>query len=316
MLDELIEKLETGAELTETEKKELFRAMARLDDTGERLRRDFAQARGMVLRPVLRQQSLIRQIFQETETNGENIPFPVRGEKVKSAWYMSSLGGTPQRTMEEDEIYVPTFFIRGGVRWKLDLLKASNIGLIERLEQDAIDNVVYLENLAGWKLIKAAEAAGGLLSIPSLSQNGDRFSVEVMVEILTRMEEQPDRRRITAIYLSPRRYNEILMWAKLSVEELPDGTRREIFDRGPDAVANVLRSWNVAFYKVYDAKFVDDRKAYCFDATTFGVMPVEIPWETQNDDMAKMVWEAGWIGREKIGFAILDAPAGCVYNFA
>jgi len=315
MIEELIEKLESGEELTTDEKKALFKAMARLDDTGERLRRDFAQARGIVLAPVIRQQSLIRQIFKETDTDGENIPFPVRGEKVRSAWYMASLGGTPQRTMEEDEIYVPTFFIRGGVRWKLDLLKASNIEIIERLEQDAIDNVVYLENLAGWKLVKAAEAAGAILSIPTLATNGDRFSVDVMIEILTKMEEQPDRRRITDIYLSPRRYNEILKWAKLNVEELPDGTRREIFDRGPDAVANVLRSWNVAFHKVYDAKFVDDRKCYCFDASTFGVMPVEIRWETQNDDMAKMVWEAGWIGREKVGFAILDAPAACVYTF-
>lgn len=314
MVEEIIERMENGEELTKDEKKHLYKAMAKLDDQGDRLRRDFAASRSRVLAPVIRQESIIRQVFVESETDGENIPYPVRGEKVKYAFFTSSLGGTPQRTMEEDEIYVPTFFIRAGARWKIDLLKAANTRLIENMESDAIDSIVLQENVAGWKLVAAAETAGAITAAPAPAANSDRFSIDVMVEILTHMDEKEDRRAITDIYLSPRRYNELLKWAKLNVEELPDGTRREIFDRGPDAVANVLKSWNVAFHKVYDARFLNDTKCYCF-ANTFGVMSIDITWETLNDDLAKMVWEAGWIGRQKAGFAILDAPASCVYTF-
>lgn len=314
MVEEILLKMESGEEITEQEKKKLYKAMANIDETGDRLRRDFALSRSRVLAPVIRQESIIRQIFVETDTDGENVPYPVRGEKVKYAFFTSSLGGTPQRTIEEDEIYVPTFFIRAGARWKIDLLKAANTRLIENMEDDAVDSVVLQENVAGWKLVKAAEAAGAITSVPQPTTDKDRMSIEVMVEILTHMDEKEDRRKITDIYLSPRRYNELLKWCKLNVEELPDGTRREVFDRGPDAVANILRSWNVAFHKVFDPRFADDTKCYCF-ANSFGVMSLDIPWETLNDDMAKMVWEAGWIGREKAGFAILDAPASCVYTF-
>jgi len=314
VIHEILEKASSGQELTYDEKKLLFKAMGENTDFAAELRRDFAYSRGEVLRPVLREQSLIRSIFKETQVD-EDVPFPVRGEKVRSAWYTASLGGTSMRTMEEDEIYIPSFFIRGGVRWKRDLLRSGNVNLIEQLENDQVDSVVYLENFAGWKLIKAAHAAGDLLNIPHIT-GGDTFTLDVMIEIITRMDERgDDRRQITDIYLSPRRYHEILKWAKLDVQQLDDGTRREIFVGGPEAVANVLKSWNVAFHKVLNPRFVDDTKCYCFDARTFGIFKVDIPWETQEDILAAMSWEAGWIGREKVGFGILDVAAGCVYNF-
>ena len=43
---------------------------------------------------------------------------------------------------------------------------------------------------------------------------------------------------------------------------------------------------------------------------------MDTPFETVNDDQAKMTWEAGWIGREKVGFGITDLPSGCWYDFA
>jgi len=315
MRNELLLKMESGEALNDSEKRELFMEMGKSTSEAEQLRKDFAQTRGELLLPVLRQQSLIRQIFTEQNTNGQQIPFPIRSKKIRAAWYMASISGVPQRTAEQDEMVFPTFYIKGGVRWYLDYAKAGNYELIEGLENDQMDEVAYKENLAGWTLIKAAESSSDMLSIPKLSSNGAQFTVDVMIEIITQLEEQEDRRQISDIYLSPRRYNEILSWAKLDVQQLDDGTRREIFSRGPDAVASILRSWGVAFHKVFDPEFVDDTKCYCFDGNRFGIMPVDKRWETVHDDQAKMTWEDGWIGREQIGFGITDVPSGCVYNF-
>lgn len=315
MRHELLLKMESGEALNDTEKRELFMEMGNTTPEAEDLRRDFAQTRGELLLPVLRQQSLIRQIFTESFTNGQQIPFPIRSKRIRAAWFMASISGVPQRTGEADEIVFPTFYIKGGVRWYLDYAKAGNYELIEGLENDQMDEIAYKENLAGWTLIKAAEASGDMLVISKLATDGDRFSVNVMIEIITQQEEQPDRRKITDIYLSPRRYNEMLKWAQLNVEELDDGTRREIFTGGPERISNILRSWNVAFHKCFDPEFVNDTKCYCFDGTRFGHMPVDKRWETVHDDQAKMTWEDGWIGREQLGFGITDLPSGLVYSF-
>jgi hypothetical protein len=315
MRHELVLKMESGEVLNDSEKRELFMEMGKTTVEAEELRRDFAQTRGELLLPVLKQQSLIRQIFSESFTNGQQIPYPIRSKKVRAAWFMASISGVPQRTAEADEIVFPTFYIKGGVRWYLDYAKAGNYELIEGLENDQMDEVAYKENLAGWTLIKAAEASGDMLVIDKLASDGATFTIPVMVEIITQLEQQPDRRKITDIYLSPRRYNEMLKWAQLDIQQLDDGTRREIFSRGPDAVASVLSSWGVAFHKCYDPEFVNDTKCYCFDGTRFGVMPVDKRWETVHDDQAKMTWEDGWIGREQVGFGITDLPSGCVYKF-
>jgi hypothetical protein len=313
MTNELLAKMESGAELSETEKKELFREMGQNSAAAEELRRDFAIMRGEILRPVLRQQSLIRNIFRETPTNGEQIAFPVRSKKIRSAWYMASISSTPQRTQESDEVYIPTWHIRGGARWPLAWMKTGNVDLVTEQENDTMDEVIFKENLAGWSLIKAAVAATDIQTITGTQAT---FTVDAMLEIITKCEEQEDRRKITDIYLSPKRYNEIAKWAQLNVSQLDDVTRREVFVGGPESVSMVLKSWGVAFHKVYDADFVDNRFAYCFDSSKFGRMPIDVPWETQNDDQAKMTWEAGWFGQEKVGFGILDTPSACVYDFA
>ena len=178
-----------------------------------------------------------------------------------------------------------------------------------------MDEIAYKENLAGLTLIKAAEASGDMLAISKLSSNGATFTLDVMIEIITRLEQQPDRRMITDIYLSPRRYNEMLKWAELDVSQLDDGTRREIFVNGPDRVSSILKAWGVAFHKVFDPEFVNDTKCYCFDGNRFGVMPTDIRWETVHDMQAAMTWEDGWIGREQVGFGITDVPSACSYSF-
>jgi len=315
MRNDLLLKIESGDALSDSEKRELFMEMGKNSREAEELRKDFAASRGELLLPVLRQQSLIRQIFRESFTNGQQIPYPIRSKRIRAAWFMASISGVPQRTAEQDEMVFPTFYIKGGARWYLDYARAGNYELIEELENDQMDEVAYKENLAGWTLIKAAEASGDMLVIDKISAETG-FTVKVMVEIITNLEEQDDKRQISDIYLSPRRYNDILNWAKLDVEQLDDGTRREIFSRGPEAVANILRSWGVAFHKVFDPEFVDDTKCYCFQGSRFGVMPVDKRWETVHDDQAKMTWEDGWIGREQVGFGITDLPSGCVYKFA
>jgi len=314
MRHELLLKMESGEALNAEEKKELFIEMSKNTSEAEQLRKDFAITRGELLMPVLRQQSLIRQIFKEVSTGGQQLAFPIRSKKIKAAWYMPSISGTPQRTAESDEIYFPTFVIRGGARWYLDWLKTGNYALIEELENDVMDEIAYKENLAGWTLIKAAENSGDMLVIDKLSAETG-FTVNVMIEIITKLEEQEDRRMITDIYLSPKRYNEMLKWAQLDVSQLDDGTRREIFVAGPTKVSSILKNWGVAFHKSYDAAFVDDTKCYCFDGTRFGKMPVDITWETIHDDQAKMTWEDGWIGREQLGFGVTDMPSSCVYKF-
>jgi len=315
-LEQILAKLDKGEAITPEEKRELFKAMGGNDTLAMELRRDYAASRADVVAPLIAQQSLIRNIFRErTSDDGQALKFPIRSKRVRSAWFTSGAGTAPQRTAEIDEVSFPTFDIKAGCRWPVDYYRSGSYDIVEDLENDAIEDVVYKENAAGWSLIQAASIHGDAMRIAKLATE-DGFTLKVLKTILTRMDEQvDDSRRVTDIYLSPSRYYQLIDWAKLDTQQLPDGTRQEIFSKGDAGLSQLLSGFNIAIHKVSKPEFVDDDAMYGFDRNRFGYMPVEKRWETVQDTQAAMTWEDGWVGRKKCGFGIVDLPSMVRYDF-
>lgn len=308
--------------LSHEEKTELFKNMARQDDMGQALRTAYGAVQGELLLPVIRQESHVRRIFKEQFTNGEQVEFPIRSKRIRAGWYGAGGSNTPQRQATSDNIYIHTFPIQGGVRWSFKQLKTGNYNIVEELQNDMADAVVYQEELAAWTLIKAALAYGDIESIATLTttnsditdnKQGTSLSIHVLTEMITVADEKPEGGRIlTDLYITPRRYGDLKKWVTTNLQDLSDGTRDELFKAG-QAIGD-KGIWDIAIHRVRNAQFVDNTKAWGF-GKGFGVMNVGEKWHTTDDPMAKMKWEQGLIGIEEVGFGITDVESSIVYNF-
>ena len=308
--------------LTKEDKVTLFKSMALENETGEQLRKAYGAVQGELLLPLIRQESSIRRIFKEQFTNGEQIEFPIRSKRIRAGWYGADGANTPQRQATSSNIYIHTFKIDGGCRWALKQLRTGNYNLVEELQNDMIDEVVYKEDLAGWTLIKAAVTYGDIESIATLTttnsditdnKQGTSLSVAVLTEMITVADEKPDGGRIlTDLYITPRRYGDIRKWVDTSLQDLADGTRAEMFSAGQAIGEKGV--WDIALHKVRNAQFVDNTKAYGF-SSSFGTMAIAEHWHTVDDPTAILKWEQGLIGKEEVGFGITDVEGCVVYGF-
>lgn len=318
----ILDKVASGVEITDGDKVEIFKGMARRDPFGAQLREAYGSIQGQLLLPLMRQESFIRRIFTENFTNGQQIEFPIRSKRIRAGWYGADRSHTPQRFATSDSIYIHTFPIQGGVSWDLDQIKTGNYNIVEQLQNDMVDEIVYKEEYAGWALIKAAFNYGDIESIATLTtgnslitdnRQGSNFSIYVFNEILTTADLKPDGgREITDMFMTPRRHGDMKSWVTTVLQDLPEQTRASMFNAGGNM--NAQGVYGVAFHKVRDAEFVDDTKLWAF-GNNFGVMAVDERWHTINDPMAIMRWRQGIIGREKVGFGITDVESAVVYNF-
>jgi hypothetical protein len=308
--------------LSQDDKIDLFKAMAREDEIGERLRVAYGAVQGPLLLPVIRQESQIRRIYKEQFTGGEQVEFPIRSKRIRAGWYGADGANTPMRQATQSNIYIHTFRIDGGCRWPLKQLRTGNYNLVEELQNDMIDTIVYKEDLAGWTLAKAALTYGDIESIATLTtsnsditdnKQGTSLSVNVLAEMITVADEKPEGgRMLTDLFITPRRYGDLRKWVTTDLQDLADGTRGELFNAGQAIGEKGV--WDIAIHKVRDAQFVDNTKAWGF-AKGFGIMAVGENWHTTNDPTAIMKWEMGLIGKEEIGMGIVDVEGAVVYSF-
>jgi len=308
--------------LSQDDKVELFKSMAREDEVGEKLRVAYGAVQGPLLMPLIRQESQIRTIFKEQFTGGAQVEFPIRSKRIRAGWYGADGGNTPMRQVAQDNIYIHTFRIDGGCRWSLKQLSTGNYNLVEELQNDMVDEIVYKEELAGWTLIKAAYNYGDIESIATLTtsnsditdnKQGTSLSMAVLAEMITVADEKPEGgRSLTDLFITPRRYGDLRKWVTTDLQDLSDGTRQELFNAGQAIGERGV--WDIAIHKVRHAQFVDNTKAWGF-SKGFGVMAVGENWHTVNDPTAIMKWEMGLIGKEEVGFGVLDVEGAIVYNF-
>lgn len=298
------------AQMTHEEKVAWFKKTA--DDL--RVRAEFAQSRAFVIEPQLAVQSTVRQIFKvETVEAGNSIHYDIPFDDVDCVFLMPQIGGIPTVQLETREMTVDTFGMDGGVEYQEDIARDGRVPIADRAAQMLRNKFIALEELCGWALIKTHAAA--LTSSQKLQAFTDagaqtpgsgKFNTYTLNEALTMADEFGiGGRRITDVYLSPRRFNDFRNAISLGTA-LPDSIKERFYNDGSGPAAfNGIR-----FHKVYNTSLVSNSKAYAFtqrDGYTYGVMPIRQKLVTRDNPIAMLERKIGTLAYQRVGFGVLDS---------
>lgn len=291
------------ATLTFEEKVSLFKAIAE----SPQARSEYALSRATVILPLIDTQSTIRAIFvPETLPPGAQATYDIPFDDVNCAWVMPQIGGIPQIQVEGTEIYVGTFGIDAAVQWQMDIAKQGRFQVGERATKLLANKIIEQEELAGWSLVKAHAA---VLPDEQKVSAPTGLIVDAFNDIVTAGDLL--RRKITDIYVSPRRFADMRKW--VTATNLSFGLKDKAFDS-----AGMIEVWGVRIHRVYDNRLVDDNTGYAFgqrDGYTYGVMPIRETLQTYDNPIAVLEWKVGILARENVGFAILDDKGLILVDF-
>ncbi len=276
------------------ERVEMFKALAESPQS----RSAYAISRASVILPLLDEQSTIRSIFTpEVLPPGAQATYDIPFDDVNCAWVMPQIGGIPQIQVEGTEVYVSTFGIDAAVQWQIDVARQGRFQVGERATKLLKNKIIEQEELAGWSLIKAhAAVLDGKQKVTA--SNG--LTVDTFNDIVTAGDLL--RRKITDIYVSPKRFADMRKW--VTATDLSNGLKDKAFE-----AAGLIEVWGVRIHRVYNSKLVTDDKGYAFgqrDGYTYGVMPIRQQLQTFDNPIAIMEWKIGVMARENVGFAVLD----------
>ena len=255
------------------------------------------------------------------------------------AFAMPKQGRVPERHVEGDELWVPTFQIANSIDWSLKYAKEARFDVIMRAIRVYEAGFVRKINSDGWRTVLGAADGRGMV----VTANGSApFTGSTLVptaaagqftkELISRMKTAMTRGaggngnagRLTDVYLSMEAMEDIRAW---DVDEIDEFTRREIFVSKEYGLAQI---YGVVLHEMTEfgegqeyENFVKTTlarthqtvnsvtlKEYCIglDLSTMDsfVMPIREELQTYEDPALYREQRAGIFGWMEHGFAVLD----------
>lgn len=316
-----------SAPLTFEQKVALFRQTA----TSPQARADFAASRANVIVPELAVQSTVRYIFNvERLAPGATPVYDIPFADVECTYMMPQIGGIPTVQMEGKQMSVDTFGLDGGVEYQIDIAKDGRFQVGQLATIMLKNRFIAQEELAGWNLIKLHAAAlpdaqrlqGRALDGTNASPGSGALGLFTLNDLITLGDEiGVGGRRVTDIYVSPRRFGDLRNTIGVGLA-LPNSIKEQLYSAGQSQPANTnpqvfttpangttVPGLDIRIHKVYNRSLVPNNKGYAFtqkDGFTYGVMPVREELTTRDNPIAILEWKIGIIGRERLGFGVLD----------
>ena len=255
------------------------------------------------------------------------------------AFTMPKQGRVPERHVEGDELWVPTFNIANSIDWSLKYAKEARFDVIMRAIRVYEAGFVRKINSDGWRTILGAADGRGLV----VTANGSApFTGSTLVptaaagqftkELISRMKTAMTRGaggngnagRLTDQYLSMEAMEDIRAW---DVDEIDEFTRREIFVSKEYGLAQI---YGVVLHEM--TEFGEGQEYENFLKTTLArshqtvnsttlkeytigldlstmdsfVMPIREELQTYEDPALYREQRAGIYGWMEHGFAVLD----------
>ena len=296
-------------ELTHEQKVALFRATA----DNMQARNDYAASRAEVILPLINEQSTIRSIFQPVFIGNASPVWDIPFEDIDCVWTMPGIGQIPTVQVEGKQITINTFGVDGGVDYQMDVAKDGRFDVAQLSTRLLANNFIRQEEASGWNLIKThAAVLPSAQKLQAFKEDGTtatpgsgKMSVYVLNELITMADEIGiGGRRVTDIYLSPRRFGD-MRHAISQGPALPEQLRMALWGngKGTDSAAEIR------LHKVYRRTLVPDNKAFAFtqkDGYFYGKMPIREEITTRDNPISVMEWKIGVIGRGRYGFGIMD----------
>lgn len=255
------------------------------------------------------------------------------------AFAMPKQGRVPERHVEGDELWVPTFQVANSIDWSLKYAKEARFDVIMRAIRVYEAGFVRKINSDGWRtIIGAADGRGmvvtangsapftGATLVPTAAAG--QFTKELISRMRTAMTRgaggNGNAGRLTDVYLSLEAMEDIRAW---DVDEIDEFTRREIFvskEYGLASIYGVVLHEMTEFgegqeyenflkttlSRTHQTVSSVTLKEYCIglDLSTADsfVSPIREELQTFEDPALYREQRAGIFGWMEHGFAVLD----------
>ena len=235
-------------------------------------------------------------------------------------------GRVPERHVEGDELWVPTFRVANSIDWSLRYARDARFDIVSRALDVYRMGFTRKINEDGWHTLLAAADARGLVVNDPIAQNG-QFTKELISKMLTAMTRNAGGNgqagKLTDVYLSMEAIEDIRAW---DITEIDDVTRRDILQ---SAGSNMLSLYGVRIhpmtefgvgqeYQLYLTTVLgrsvtavdagDTEFAVGLDLSTSDsfVQPIRQELQTFEDPALHRQQRAGFYGWLEHGFAVLD----------
>jgi hypothetical protein len=144
---------------------------------------------------------------------------------------MPKQGRVPERHVEGDELWVPTFQIANSIDWPLKYARDARFDVVARAIDVYRMGFTRKINEDGWHTLLAAADARGLVVNDSVAQPG-QFTKELISKMQTAMTRNAGGNgqagSLTDLYLSMEAMEDLRAW---DISEIDDVTRREILQQ-------------------------------------------------------------------------------------
>jgi len=325
---------------------EALRATASPDTSvRERAQKAFAGELNMPLRQGVFDRDNLGGIFEkQVLAPGAQANYPLDfvkpGEEDEFiAFTLPKQGRVPERHVEGDELWVPTFNIGNSIDWSLKYAKEARFDVIMRAIRVYEAGFVRKINSDGWRTVLGAAdgrglvvTAGGAAPFTGSTLAPTAAAGQFTKELISRMKTAMTRGaggngnsgRLTDVYLSLEAMEDIRAW---DVDEIDEFTRREIFVSREYGLAQI---YGIVLHEMTEfgegqeyEEFLETTlarshqvvnsvtlKEFCIgldlSTTDSFVMPIREELQTYEDPALYREQRAGIFGWMEHGFAVLD----------
>lgn len=322
--------------------------------TREAAQHAFADALAAPLRQGVFDRDNLGEIFEkQVLAPGAQANYPLDFVKPGTeddfiAFTMPKQGRVPERHVEGDELWVPTFRIANSIDWDIRYAEEARFDVIMRAIRVYEAGFVRKINSDGWRTILGAADGRGLVvtaagnapftgSPIATTPAAGQFTKELISRMRTAMVRgaggNGNAGRLTDVYLSMEAMEDIRAW---DVDEIDEFTRREIFVSREYGLASI---YGVTLHEMTEfgegqeyEEFLETtlgrahqtvasltQREYCIglDLSTMDsfVMPIRKELETYEDPALYRQQRAGIYGWMEHGFAVLDSRRVLIGEF-
>jgi hypothetical protein len=146
-------------------------------------------------------------------------------------------GRVPERHVEGDELWVPTFQIANSIDWSLRYARDARFDVVRRALEVYRMGYTRKINEDGWHTLLAAADSRGLVVNDSVAQGG-QFTKELVSKMQTAMTRNAGGNgqagKLTDLYISLEAMEDIRAY---DLSEIDDVTRRDVLNSTPEGLA-------------------------------------------------------------------------------
>lgn len=168
------------------------------------------------------------------------------------AYTLPKTGRVPERHVEGDELWVPTYKVGNSIDWDIDYMRNARFDVVARAIEVYQAGFVRKNNEDAWRLILTAAADRGMIvtasgaapftgnTSPLLPPTDGVFTKELLSRAKTAMMRgaggNGNAGKLTDVYFSAEAIEDVRAWSAAQIDEF---TRREVMVASSDGIASI-----------------------------------------------------------------------------